>query len=423
MGATQIPTGSALARKVFGIGLFAGVQQAPGFMNMMSGPMPQQGDAEAKLKGQTAPGMPIVKSTDLTKGAGDAVSVDLFNILTGKPVMGDKRLAGRLMSLSSSSMDIKINQYRGGADPGGRMTQQRTVHNLRGIVMAGLTQWATRLEDQISLVHLAGSRGSQATADWVVPLASDSEFADIMVNTVKAPTFNRHFYAGDATALDNLDTADILDLPSIDRVATSIMESEIPMQPVQVPGDDQAWGDPMWVLWVSDRVWLYLQTRTGEKAWRTFLANAYERKSGSKPHPLFNGKRMGMWSNILVKVMPRWAIRFAAGDVVTVSTNAATYTETTKTAGVSTDRCILVGAQAAAKVYGKHGSSNYHYSWNEEEVDHGNSVEVSMAAMGGCSKIRFAPNLSGTATDTDHGVAVIDCYAPDPNTSAGKALL
>jgi N4-gp56 family major capsid protein len=423
MGATQIPTGSPLARKVFGIGLFAGVQQAPGFMNMLSGPMPQQGEAEAKLKGQTAPGMPIVKSTDLTKTAGETVSVDLFNILQGKPVMGDKRLAGRLMSLSSSSMDIKINQYRGGADPGGKMSQQRTVHNLRGVAMAGLRQWATRLEDQICLVHFSGARGSQNTSDWVVPLASDADFAEIMVNSVTAPTFNRHFYAGDATALDNLDSSDILDLPTIDRVSTSIMEGEVPMQPVQVPGDDQAWGDPLWVLWVSDRVWLYLQTRTGEKAWRTFLQNAYDRKSGSKPHPLFNGKRMGMWSNILVKVMPRWAIRFAAGDTVTVATSAASFTTESKTAAVPTDRALLVGAQALGKVYGKHGASNYHYSWNEESVDHGNSVEISMAAMGGCAKIRFKPLVSSVPTDTDHGVAVIDSYAPDPNTSAGKALL
>lgn len=423
MGATQIPVGSALARKVYGVGLFAGVQQAPGFMNMLSGPMPQQGDAEAKLKGQTNPGMPVVKATDLTKGAGDTVSVDLFNILQGKPVMGDKRITGRLMSLSFSSMDIKINQYRGGADPGGRMTQQRTVHNLRGIGMAGLTQWATRLEDQLTLVHIAGARGSQNTSDWVVPLSTDSDFADIMVNTVRAPTYNRHFYAGDATGLDTMDTSDILDLPTIDRISTSILESEVPMQPVVVPGDDQAWGDPMWCLFITDRQWLYLQTRTGEKAWRTFLANAYERKQGSKPHPLFNGKRLGMWSNILVKPLPRWAIRFAAGDTVTVATSAAAYTETTVAAAVDTDRAVLVGAQALGKVYGMHGASQYHYSFHEEIVDHGNAVEMSMAAMGGCSKIRFAPLVSGTPTDTDHGVAVVDSYAPAPNSSAGKALL
>jgi hypothetical protein len=46
------------------------------------------------------------------------------------------------MSLTYSSMDVQINQYRGGADAGGKMTQQRTVWNLRGIAMAGLTNWA-----------------------------------------------------------------------------------------------------------------------------------------------------------------------------------------------------------------------------------------------------------------------------------------
>jgi len=423
MGATQIPSGSALAKKVYGIGLFAGVQQAPGFMNMLSGPMPQQGDAESKLKGQTGPGMPVVKSMDLTKTAGEAVSVDLFNILQGKPVMADKRLAGRLMSLSFSSMDIKINQYRGGAEPGGRMTQQRTVHNLRGIAMAGLTQWATRLEDQLTIVHMAGARGSQNTADWVVPLSTDTDFPEIMVNAVTAPTYNRHFYAGDASSLADLDSSDILDLPTIDRISTTIGESEVPMQPVQVPGDQKAWGQPLWVLFVTQRQWLYLKTRTGEKAWRTFLAQAYARKKGNEKHPLYNDDEMGMWSNILVKVLPRWAIRFAAGDSVTVATSAAIYAETTATAAVPTDRAILVGAQALGKVYGKHGASKYHYSWHEEVVDHGNAVEISAAMMGGCAKIRFAPNLSGTATTTDHGVAVLDSYAPAPTSSAGKALL
>ena len=37
MSATSIPIGSALAKKVFGVGLFSKVQAAPGFMNMLSG--------------------------------------------------------------------------------------------------------------------------------------------------------------------------------------------------------------------------------------------------------------------------------------------------------------------------------------------------------------------------------------------------
>ncbi len=148
--ATQIPYGSALARKVYGAALFAAVQIEPGFMNLLTGPAPKQAEAESKLKGQTSPDYPIVRVTDLSKGAGDSVSVDMFNPLSGTPTMGDRRIAGRLMSLTQSSMDVVINQYRGGADAGGRMSQQRTVWNLRGICMASLTNWSARLEDQLA---------------------------------------------------------------------------------------------------------------------------------------------------------------------------------------------------------------------------------------------------------------------------------
>lgn len=119
--ATNIPYGSPLARKVYGAALFAAVQIEPGFMNLLTGPAPKQAEAESKLKGQTSADYPIVRVTDLSKSAGASVSVDLFNTLTGKPVMGDKRIAGKLMSLTSSSFDVQINQYRGGADAGGRI--------------------------------------------------------------------------------------------------------------------------------------------------------------------------------------------------------------------------------------------------------------------------------------------------------------
>jgi hypothetical protein len=41
--------------------------------------------------------------------------------------MGDQKITGKGMTLSARrSVDIVINQYRGMADAGGKMTQQRT---------------------------------------------------------------------------------------------------------------------------------------------------------------------------------------------------------------------------------------------------------------------------------------------------------
>lgn len=418
---TNIPVGSALARKIYSVGLFTRVQHSPGFMNLISGEMPKEGSFAAKTKGQTSPDYPIVKAGDLAKGAGDTVSIDLFNILQGKPVMGDKRIEGRMMQLTYSSMDVRIDQVRGGADSGGRMTQKRTVHNLRNISMAGLQAWMQRLEDQTALVHLAGARGSQQTSDWVVPLQSDGDFSEIMVNTVKAPTKNRYFAANDATTPADIGTNDALTLQDIDRIVAQLRESPVVMQSVKIKGDDRAWNDPLWVMFVTERQWLYLQSRTSQTTWRQAVQYAFERKSGGLKHPLFDAYETIMWNGVLIKRMNRYAIRFAAGDNVVTDTGGAdgmTYTESTVQTAQPVDRAIIVGAQALAKAYGK-SASDYFYDWSEKEVDHGNSIETVAASMTGSAKIRF--KIDGA--DTDFGVAVVDSYAPDPASAAGRTLL
>jgi N4-gp56 family major capsid protein len=427
--ATQIAYGSPLAKKVFSVALFAAVQAEPGFAKLLQGPAPTQGAFEAKLKGQSSPDYPVVKVTDLSKGAGDSVSVDLFNILVGKPVMGDLRLAGKMMGLTNSSMDIRIDQSRGGADAGGKMTQKRTQWNLRGVAQAGLTNWCARLRDQTALVQLAGARGSQNHADWVVPLASDTDFAAIVVNGLKAPTKIRYFAANDATGPDDIGTNDALTLQDIDRIVSVIGESNVPMQPIKFEGDPYSWDNPTYVLFVTERQWLYLQARTGQTQWRTFLQNAYERRSAGVKHPLFYGD-IGFWRGMLVKPMKRYAIRFNALDSVTYDSGGAdglTYTEVQKvvTAAITVDRALIVGAQALGMVYGQNQSSEYFTDWNEELVDHKNAVEISAAMMGGAAKIRFRVRngADGSLVDVDHGVAVVDSYAPDPQSAAGRTLL
>lgn len=419
--ATNIPYGSPLAAKKYSVGLFHKMTQTPGFLNLLSGAMPTDGSFASKAKGQTSPDYPVVKAGDLSKGAGDAVSVDLFNILQGKPVMGDKRIEGRMMQLTYSSMDVRIDQVRGGADSGGRMTQKRTVHNLRNISMAGLQAWMQRLEDQTALVHLAGARGSQQTSDWVVPLQSDADFGEIMVNTVKAPTKNRYFAANDATTPADIGTNDALTLQDIDRIVAQLRESPVVMQSVKIKGDDRAWNDPLWVMFVTERQWLYLQSRTSQTTWRQAVQYAFERKSGGLKHPLFDAYETIMWNGVLIKRMNRYAIRFAAGDNVVTDTGGAdglTYTESTVQTAQPVDRAVIVGAQALAKAYGK-SASDYFYDWSEKEVDHGNSIETVAASMTGSAKIRF--KIDGA--DTDFGVAVVDSYAPDPASAAGRTLL
>jgi hypothetical protein len=116
--------------------------------------------------------------------------------------------------------------------------------------------------DQVKLVHVAGARGANTRLGD--PLANDADFADIMVNTVKAPTYNRHFYAGDATSIATLDTTDILTLEDIDKVRAAIAEMDIPLRQWCCRMTRRA-RTGLFVLYVTSRQWHYLQTRTGER--------------------------------------------------------------------------------------------------------------------------------------------------------------
>lgn len=418
MSVLNIPIGHPLAAKVFGAAVFAAVQTEPGFMNLLSGGAPDLSGAMSKIKGQTSPDYPIVKVTDLSKTAGESVSVDLFNIFTGKPIMGDKRLAGRGMNTTSSSMDIRIDQSRGMAENGGKMTQKRTKHNLRQIVQSGLTNWASRLEDQRCLVALAGARGTQQTVDWVVPLDADPEFQEVMVNPVQIPTFNRYFAANDATTPDTIGTNDWLSLRDVERIAAIMKESNVPLQSIKIKEDKYAWNQPLYVMFVTERQWAYLKrSALTNNAYKDALTLATKRFDGQR-HPLFMGDSI-MWAGILIKPLGRYAIRWNTGEKVTVATSANDATGTAYTLAQPVDRAILVGAQALIKAYGNEGTSDYFYTWNEELTDHKNAVEVSLSMMDGVAKTRFSIN----GQLTDHGVAVIDSYAPDLASAAGQSLL
>ena len=172
--------------------------------------------------------------------------------------------------------------------------------------------------------------------------------------------------------------------------------------------DPEADENPLFCMYLTSRQWHRIKTNTTDPAWRTFLANAHARSNGFD-HPLFKGTT-GLWNGILMKKMAR-AIRFPTGVAVLELDGADA--EQPITAAVDTDRALLMGAQALALVYGSHSKSGYHYNWHEEETDHGNTVEISTAMMGGKSKLRFQVIAADGSTDlTDHGVITMDGYAP-----------
>ena len=75
MSATVIPTGHALARKVFGAAVFSEMTRQPTFMNRLTGEAPDMGEVRSKLeKMETPRGYPVVRIMDLARSAGDSSS-------------------------------------------------------------------------------------------------------------------------------------------------------------------------------------------------------------------------------------------------------------------------------------------------------------------------------------------------------------
>jgi N4-gp56 family major capsid protein len=430
MAQTNVASGSAQSALIYGAALFAQTQKKAGTFRNMVGPKPSLAEVDGKLsKLQSDPGMPIVEIQDLSKTAGDTARLDCIDIATAKPIMGDRNAEGRGTSMSFSNMDVKIDQWTFPVNAGGRMSQQRTVHDLRRLARSQAVGLAARYFEQRTLVHLAGARGQASGNDWVVPLqfasgassGGDADFADIMVNTLLAPTYNRH-YVVNGTALTqggaqlaSIASTDDLTLAHIDQLRNIIDNLDLTLQPVRIPDDPAAGDEPMWGMLCPPNVYSQLLT---EGSLRAFQQNAVNRAAYGSKHPLFRGE-VGMWNGILVKKMSR-AIRFLPSDYTNIitSANAATATESAQqvnsglTAGYGVERCILMGAQALANAYGKDSASGTHYSWAEKLHNFEREPEFAVFGVEGASKVRFnVPDSSGVKIPTDHGVIVVDVAA------------
>lgn len=430
MAQSSIPVGSALAKKVFGVALYAVTQRANTLLKNMTGEAPAQAQAEAKLKGQSSPDMPVVRVTDLSKTQGDVISADLFNIIGGKPLIGDVNAEGKGEKLTWSSQDSRIDLLTKVVDGGGKMTQQRTVHQLRGIAMANLTGYFPRLETQQMLVALAGARGDQTGTDWVVPqqfvtgtsTAADADFDNIMVNPIKAPTFNRHFVVNAAgftqggQQLASIASTDILKLGHIDEMIENIDDMEFPLQPIKIMDDPASDDEPLYLLLMPPRGYhALLQDATANGNIRTFQQNAWNRASYGSKHPLFRGE-VGMWNRVLVRKMTR-SIRFIPGSNTRIITSAnrftATETNQTVNAGLGAnkfvERSLFMGSQAMANVYGRNQGSDHFASYSERRYNFERNYEAMGEVMNGKQKIRYGiPDGNGNTEPTDLGVIIID---------------
>lgn len=325
--------------------------------------------------------VPIQILTDLESDAGEMISYDLLAELTMAPVEGEDNLEGKEEQQRFFTDTIWIDQARCGVNTGGRMTRKRTLHNLRERAKRQQSSWWARVFDEQLFMYLSGARG--VNANFVFPLT----YTGRANNAFAAPDANHIVYGNDATAFNNIDVNDRMDLRVIDRAKTKADSqgggaTNVPvLQPCKIDGNE-TFVCAMHIFQEDD---LRSNTQTGQ--WldiQKALATAEGRAS-----PLCKGG-MGMYRNVVLH-SHRNVIRF---------NNAGAG------ANVEAARALFMGAQAGIVAFGSPGT-NLRFDWHEETRDNGDKVVITTSAIFGVKKTRF--DVGGVPQD--FGLFSIDTAA------------
>lgn len=421
---TTVTATAADKQRVLAAGLFAQSMQRNSTMGRLSGAMPkgEAGAAEVVRK-QTSTDLPIVKTVDLSRGKGDEVEFQFLQPVGAYPIMGSENAEGKGTGLSYDTSRVRVNQARFPVDLGDTMTTIRSAVDFRRLGRPVAQSLMDSYLDQSLLMHMGGARGFHDNIEWRIPTADHAKFAAMAVNTVKAPTKNRHYIADGTNGIQpfklaaadvDLATTDLLTMDVVDSIRTVMESIALPPPAVKIPGDVVAEDSPLRVLLVSPAQY---HSFSQDPNFRQFQANALARASKAKQHPLFLGE-CGLWNGILLMKMPK-PIRFYAGDVIKYCASELTEVESDALVPAAfgtthaVDRAILLGGQAIAQAFAASGHGGMPFFWKEKEFDHDDKMELLIGAIQGISKVRWLVDQgNGQKHFTDHGITVIDTAVP-----------
>lgn len=423
MTKTAVGAGSPNAQHVQAAGLFFQSMQRNGTLNRLTGTVPMgEAGVAAGLKKQSSTDMPIVRAVDLDRGKGDEVEFHFVQPVNSYPIMGNEMAEGKGIGISLDNTRVRVNQIRFPVDLGNTMTDIRSPVEFRKLGRPIAQSLIDSYQDQVTLTHLAGARGYHDNIEWRLPTDRHPKFAEMVVNTVKAPSKNRHFIAdGDSVKMFtvaageiDLATTDVLSMDTVDSIRTTIESIALPPPAIKLPEDKVAEDSPLRCLMVSPAQY---HSFAADPNFRQFQASAIARASKANNHPLFLGE-VGLWNGILISKMAK-PIRFYAGDAIRY---CAAHDSETETACVvpaafgathAVDRALLLGGQALAQAFGKSKHGGLPFFWKEKSFDHDDKDELLIGAIMGMMKLRWLVDQGdGSSHFTDHGVIAIDTAVP-----------
>lgn len=365
--ATVIGVNDPKARKLWSADLMVSVAKKSYWQRKMMG------------KGEDTP-YPIMMKTDLERESGDQIQYDLSVQLTGGVIEGDAKAEGKGEALSFYTDRVYIDQARKPVSCGGRMSRKRTIHDLRKVGRARLSDYWARFYDELFFMYASGARG--INPDYSVPL----NYAGRANNPFQTPS-NSHILYGDGNSKATLTTAGKMSKALIERANTKAASQGggstgvAEIQPMTIAGSEN------FVIVMNPFQAHDLKTSTATGDWLDVQKAAAGAEG--RDNPIFKDSLGMIGGTILHK--HKSVIRFndyGAGS------------------DVETARALFLGRQALVLAYGSPGSG-LRFDWSEELQDHGNDIEICAGAIFGIKKTQFDGN--------DFGVFALDTAASDPN--------
>lgn len=315
----------------------------------------------------------IMRLTDLEKQAGDTIKYDLLMQMVNDGVKGDARMRGNEEALTYYQDSVVIDQLRN-AHSFKRMSQQRTVHDLRADAKANLADWFADKYDTYMFNCLCGNTShsfGQATT------APDADHY-----VVSGDVSNTGTIADDEGNLSDNDQIQLADMDFAKEKAKTFTTGSIPtIRPVMIDGQE------MYVVVLHPYSVTDLRLDVANSAYVSWPdIQMYANKRGLK-NPIFDGS-LGVYNGMILFESTR------------------IYSPVT-----SVRRNLFLGAQAGVFAVGnayntlaqqRMGKDNL-MSWYEDSDDFGNENAIAVGNIFGMKKCVF--------NSDDYGVIVISSYA------------
>ncbi len=311
---------------------------------------------------------------EVSKGAGDQVTVGLRARLLGVGLSENDIAEGNGESLSIFSMPFLINElgHVVGVKSENSIDQQRVPFSLREEAKGALAEWWADRRSAWFFNQVCGN-----TAQTNIKYTG--------MNAPVAPSAARWCWAGTAgavTADSGLTSSYPMTLDLIDRMVTlaRVGDNQQRVRPLTISGQKK------YVIYVHPLQARDLRTNTSAGQWldiQKFSLSALN----PKDHPIYSGA-IGEYNQCIIRL----------SQDVPNGVNASTGLPI-----ATVRRAVLLGAQAAVIGHGRKGGTPSKYRWNEELLDHKRKLEVSAWSISGLKKT--------TWNGEDFGTVVCSTYA------------